>query len=225
MELALGVGRHGSMSHRRRNLIKACLTQVLTFDPLEIPCKSFPRNLLDLSRLRTLHRCIPLLVLWPRKPNAHNSMFTDFRVVPGAANRDLGMARHRFNWRACGRGRCRRGPGRQSERFTQERGRKKGGMRRGRIGAAWQAAGWRCTLSRLSADFQFSKKEIDFWRCSGSRATVFPEASRRHRRATEAIFFAFNAFCAFLHPSRIACVGLCHDLRPGLPSRDRHLRR
>jgi hypothetical protein len=37
-------------------------------------------------------------------------------------------------------------------------------------------------------------------------------------------FFAFHAFCAFLFPSRFACAARCHELRPGLQSRHRHLR-
>jgi hypothetical protein len=37
--------------------------------------------------------------------------------------------------------------------------------------------------------------------------------------------FAFDALNAFLLPFSIACVRLCHELRAGLPSRHRHLRR
>jgi hypothetical protein len=60
--------------------------------------------------------------------------------------------------------------------------------------------------------FNFRKTKIDFCKCLGSRATVFPEASRRHRRVTEAIFFAFHAFCAFLFPYFLILLFYCFFL-------------
>jgi hypothetical protein len=59
----------------------------------------------------------------------------------------------------------------------------------------------------------------------GKPGDRFPQGSRSPSARNEGEIVALHAFLAFLLSLRVPCVRLCAELRPGLPSRDRHLRR
>jgi hypothetical protein len=85
--------------------------------------------------------------------------------------------------------------------------------------------GWRCHLSSREKDFPILVYFDDFSHPLGNRATVFPEAPDRPRPVMKAKLSHCTLSSPCYFPRCSACVGLCNDLRPGLPSRDRHLRR